>query len=149
MDEIAVALFLSLALNVLFCLTLLGMVHVLKGRNYLRMYSCFDEVSEPEIVGVCANNGNVADTTGSKAIQLDLLPLFLDKCKVVAQENGLSEREEDVLALYARGKSINAVAEELCITKSTVKTHAYHIYQKLGIHNRDELLEMMEGVCLV
>jgi len=50
----------------------------------------------------------------------------------------LSEREREVLALVAEGKTNNQVAEELVISLPTVKTHLRNIYGKLGVANRAE-----------
>ena len=30
---------------------------------------------------------------------------------------------------------------------STIKSHVYHIYQKLGVHSRGELAERLAGTC--
>lgn len=45
----------------------------------------------------------------------------------------LSEREAQVLALIAQGESIPAIAGELYLGVTTVKTHAQHLYEKLGV----------------
>jgi len=52
-----------------------------------------------------------------------------------AQE-GLSERELDVLRLIAGGASNREAAAQLFISESTVKTHLLHIYEKLGVRDR-------------
>ena len=41
------------------------------------------------------------------------------------------------------GKKPAAIEEELYVAKSTVKTHIKHIYQKMGLHSRDELFELV------
>jgi DNA-binding CsgD family transcriptional regulator len=61
-------------------------------------------------------------------------------CAETSLEHGLSEREAEVLRLLARGFTSNAIAERLVITTNTVNTHIRHIYGKLGIHKRSELL---------
>lgn len=48
----------------------------------------------------------------------------------------LSDRERQVLDGFARGLSIPQVAAELIIGSSTVKTHAQHLYEKLGVSDR-------------
>jgi PAS domain S-box-containing protein len=48
----------------------------------------------------------------------------------------LTERELDVLRLAAHGNNGPQIAERLCITPSTVKTHLAHIYGKLGVGDR-------------
>ena len=55
-----------------------------------------------------------------------------------AQQTGpaLSEREQQVLAGFAEGKSIPQIAGELYLGASTVKTHAQRLYEKLGVSDR-------------
>lgn len=48
----------------------------------------------------------------------------------------LTEREYDVLRLVTKGFSNKAIANELCITLSTVKTHMRNIYRKLEVDDR-------------
>jgi len=50
----------------------------------------------------------------------------------------LTEREEQILALVARGRTNMEVAGELHITLSTVKTHVTSLMIKLGARNRGE-----------
>jgi two-component system nitrate/nitrite response regulator NarL len=48
----------------------------------------------------------------------------------------LTPRESQVLALMAQGKSVPAIAEELVLGATTVKTHVGHLYEKLGVSDR-------------
>lgn len=63
-----------------------------------------------------------------------------DRCAALARQSGLSRREEDVLILIAQRKTAQNIADELYISIPTVKTHTQHIYKKLGVHSRKELL---------
>jgi DNA-binding CsgD family transcriptional regulator len=58
----------------------------------------------------------------------------------VAEEFMLSEREREIMALVGHGYTASAVAEKLVISPYTVNTHIQHIYRKLGIHKRSELI---------
>ena len=51
----------------------------------------------------------------------------------------LTEREEQVLAAVARGRSNDEIARELHITLSTVKSHVGSLMAKLGVRNRVEI----------
>lgn len=57
-----------------------------------------------------------------------------------AEQAGLSERENEVLELLARGLTLKEIAARLFISIATVKTHVHHIYGKLQVQNRVELL---------
>ena len=48
-----------------------------------------------------------------------------------------------VVELYTRGRSLGKVADELGITKSTAQSHIKNAYRKLGVHSRDELIELV------
>ena len=52
----------------------------------------------------------------------------------------LTEREKEILNLLARGFLYKEIASELFISKDTVKSHIYHIYDKLHVQTRTEAL---------
>ena len=58
---------------------------------------------------------------------------------------GLSPVEEQVARLAAGGRSNVEIAEELFISRSTVKSHLSHIYAKVGVANRIELARVASG----
>lgn len=70
-------------------------------------------------------------------------------CSGIAREYGLSLREEEILCLLAEGRSIPNVQSELVIAEGTAKTHVAHIYSKLGVHTRQELLGLVFGFSCV
>ena len=55
-----------------------------------------------------------------------------------ANQRGLSDREQMVLAELALGRTNREIAERLHIAESTVKTHLKSILEKLGVRNRVE-----------
>lgn len=65
-------------------------------------------------------------------------------CQRLTEEHGLSGREAEILGYLARGRSQPYIREELVLSKNTVATHVKHIYQKLGVHSRQELLDLFE-----
>lgn len=65
------------------------------------------------------------------------------RCDELAWRYGLSERERDLLDLLARGLNAQQIADELTVSRNTVKTHMAHIYAKAGIHTRAELSELL------
>jgi pimeloyl-ACP methyl ester carboxylesterase/DNA-binding CsgD family transcriptional regulator len=49
---------------------------------------------------------------------------------------GLTDREREVLALAARGKCNDDIAEELTLSVRTVERHLHNVYAKLGVSGR-------------
>lgn len=56
---------------------------------------------------------------------------------------GLTEREREIFALLAIGRTQPWIAENLGISESTVNSHVRHIYSKSNIRNRQELLDLV------
>jgi DNA-binding NarL/FixJ family response regulator len=52
----------------------------------------------------------------------------------------LTEREREILACAAGGRGNKDIADQLCVSPDTVKTHLHHIYQKLGVAGRVEAI---------
>lgn len=78
---------------------------------------------------------NQSENSSIKAIDIDTIK------KIWPEVNQLSNREMDVLVQMLEEKKRKEIAEELCITENTVKKHISSIFAKLGIKNRNELLE--------
>jgi len=53
----------------------------------------------------------------------------------------LSDRELDVFRLLITGKSVNDIADELCISNKTVSTHKAHLMEKLNITSTAALMQ--------
>ena len=73
------------------------------------------------------------------------LPADFKKAKAaIAAECALSPREVEVFDLLATGRSPKRISEKLFVSESTVKSHCYRIYRKMGIHSQQELLDVVE-----
>jgi DNA-binding CsgD family transcriptional regulator len=66
------------------------------------------------------------------------------RCTRIARRFGLTHREQEVLELLAQGMSIARIEESLYVSNSTVKTHIRHIYEKMGVHSRDEARKIVD-----
>lgn len=67
-----------------------------------------------------------------------------DNAEQMGKQFLLSDREVEVLALYALGWTQKRVAEELYISPSTAHAHIKRIYAKTGLHSRQEILDFMD-----
>lgn len=61
----------------------------------------------------------------------------------MGQEFALSSREIDVLRLLARGYSSARIQSELYIAAGTVNYHTRNIYAKLGVHSKQEVIDLV------
>ncbi len=64
-------------------------------------------------------------------------------CLEMAERYGLSPRETEVFILLAQGRTRSFIQEELVLSGSTVKTHVSHIYAKLNVHDRQEMMDLI------
>lgn len=62
----------------------------------------------------------------------------------IAQSHHLSPREKEVFSLLVDGRSLPHIESKLVISHSTARTHVKHIYEKLGVTNRQELHDLFE-----
>ena len=60
-------------------------------------------------------------------------------------ELGLTARESEVARLLAHGRTQKWIADYLCISENTVGTHLRRIYQKAGVHKRQQFLDVLAG----
>ena len=67
-----------------------------------------------------------------------------EKVLGVSEEFGLTEREKEVVLLLLDGLSYDTIAEQLYISKYTVKRHTHNIYKKLEVSTRIELIKRFE-----
>ncbi|MCF2554578.1 histidine kinase N-terminal 7TM domain-containing protein [Faecalicatena contorta] len=58
---------------------------------------------------------------------------------VFPQISTLTVREKEVFQKILKNKKRKDIAEELCVTESTVKKHTSHIFAKLGVSSREGL----------
>jgi DNA-binding NarL/FixJ family response regulator len=78
---------------------------------------------------------------GKLWLSRDLMTRFIledtDKDKSLRQgSDNLTERQTEVLALIAVGATNDEIADKLCISPHTVKTHLYKIFKKINVPNR-------------
>jgi DNA-binding NarL/FixJ family response regulator len=60
-------------------------------------------------------------------------------------EYDLSKREKEILELLAAGYRNKEIADKLFISSHTVRSHIYHIYEKLHVKSRVEALNKLSG----
>ena len=66
------------------------------------------------------------------------------RCAHVAEAHGLTPRESEILVHLGQGRTARAISEKLVVSENTVKYHIKSIYQKLDVHSRDEVIDLIE-----
>ena len=79
----------------------------------------------------CNGGAPMSSNIARKVVQSFQLP----------REKELSERENEVLTLLAKGKSYASIADQLFLSKNTIKTHTRNIYEKLQVNSKKEIIE--------
>ncbi len=77
----------------------------------------------------------LAAARGEAVLSPSVATRLLDQVRAPAQEL-LSQRENEVLEMVARGSTNREAAAKLFISEAAVKTHLLHIYAKLGVSDR-------------
>jgi DNA-binding NarL/FixJ family response regulator len=72
---------------------------------------------------------------GSSPLTPSVAARIVERMRGTDDEN-LSEREIEILRLVAQGMNNKAIARQLLISESTVKTHMLHTFDKLGVTDR-------------
>ncbi len=70
------------------------------------------------------------------------------RCDALSKEYKLTPREREILELLVRGRSKAHIADAFLISENTVRGHVKHIYAKLGVHSKQELLDRAESVVI-
>ncbi|MDR2492722.1 MAG: helix-turn-helix transcriptional regulator [Coriobacteriales bacterium] len=63
----------------------------------------------------------------------------------LAKKYALTSREIDVAELLAKGRDVYYISEKLVISINTVQYHCRNIYKKLGIHRKQELIDIFNN----
>ena len=67
-----------------------------------------------------------------------------ERCEEVGKQHKLTPRELEIMQLLCKGRTKAYIAETLYLTENTVKGHTKHIYSKLDVHSKQELLDLVE-----
>lgn len=66
-------------------------------------------------------------------------------CMSLAKDLALTKREAEVFTLIAKGYSRKFISEQLVLSPETIKAYANKMYAKIGVHSRQELIEMVNA----
>ena len=66
-------------------------------------------------------------------------------CISIAAQYALSKREREILIPLAKGYTLKTVSEQFIVSYNTIKVQVRSIYQKMGIHSKNELLALIDS----
>jgi DNA-binding CsgD family transcriptional regulator len=116
--------FLSLAAVALVSIYLLSMVSLVffKGQRLTR--------------------GHEAESEGLKVVVWGE-DRYQECCGYIARSSDFTPRELEIFLLLGQGRSIASIAGNLFVSENTVKSHIRGIYRKLGVHSKQELIDLI------
>jgi DNA-binding NarL/FixJ family response regulator len=91
-----------------------------KGTSYSKLLEALDEL-----------------VRGGSPMSTKIARLVINKLRL-STESPLTKREAAILNLLAEGKTYYQMAEDLFVSRDTIKTHLKHIYAKLYVKSRAE-----------
>mgnify|MGYP001940091871 FL=1 len=71
-----------------------------------------------------------------KQISIPTISGTVEQNRPAADQETLTQREQEILSLVAQGLSNREIAEQLCVSRYTVESHIKHIYRKLSVSKR-------------
>lgn len=89
-----------------------------------------------------ANNGGLMSSNIVKLVMNSFHRKEQQKTNLLSKA-GLTEREHQVLDCLAKGLSYKKIAKELVVEVNTVNSHIKHIYEKLQVNSRNEVIKML------
>lgn len=100
------------------------------------------DIEEDEFF-LALNNVLSGENYYSKGIQQSIFKSYTEKTSenLTNKHDVLSDREIEVIELFAEGLSYSEIADKLCISKRTVETHKKNIMEKLNLKTTIELVK--------
>jgi DNA-binding NarL/FixJ family response regulator len=76
------------------------------------------------------------------------LTIFKEYAPKGTSEHVLTDREQEILLLIVKGIATKAIATKLSISHATVRNHIRHIYEKLHVHSKSQVVvkALQEGL---
>ena len=106
-------------------------------KNGVRGFLYSDDHLEDLVNGICAiNSGEL--WISRRIITECLIDSYIGKEMPKPVDHSLSKREVELLQALSIGASNDTIADRMCISSHTVKTHLHNIFRKINVDNRLE-----------
>lgn len=107
----------------------------------------FDALCAGAVGYLTKNSGKQKVIEALQLLKIGGAPMSVNIARMVVESfqkkkhQDLTLRENQVLDLLAKGKSYPTIADEMCVSLNTIKTHVKKIYEKLQVNSREELIK--------
>jgi DNA-binding NarL/FixJ family response regulator len=98
--------------------------YISKSSNYVELLNALDEINK-----------------GGAPMSAKIARMVVNDFHI-NEDSPLGKRESVVLQLISEGKTYTQIAEELLISKETVKTHTKNIYKKLHTNKKSDAISI-------
>ena len=106
-------------------------VFVMSSSNFRSLCRCIEQVHAGQI---WANSSELSEVMEAFSQLAPIRVVNADGMRL------LTKREEDVVRLLAEGMQNRDIAKELKLSEHTVRNYLFHIFEKLGVSSRVELV---------
>lgn len=79
---------------------------------------------------------------GGAPMSTRIARMIVEDFHVDTQNSPLAKRETEILKLLSHGKTYTQIADELVISRDTVRTHLRNIYRKLHVNKKSEAIQI-------
>lgn len=125
----------GLALSVVVCIYVLSMALMLQMRENHKLNQ---DTSSGQ------TGANESPTSPESASPMERMETAIATwAEEAAVTYELTPREKEVLPLVVRGLDTPTIAQALGVSDNTVRTHKKGLYRKLGVHSKQDLLELL------
>ena len=96
--------------------------------------------STPEQIIAAIREAQEGGVPMTPEIARKVIEQFRSAPKASAQVEGLTAREKEVLELVMQGLENQEIADRMGVSIATMRFHLQHIYEKLHVHTRSEMI---------
>lgn len=119
------------------------LVCILAFSNHRKSVQEMQALEQPDKADFDSFSSAKTQEESPKKLSGDASPNSFDAaCQRIAQRYCLSDRETEIMRLIAHGHSRKHISETLYLATGTVQWYAKSIYSKLGVHSKQELINL-------
>ena len=119
------------------------LMYLFNVRNMDNLLFIFSNSVIVIVIGIIASHILYSERRYNFMTITELLGLKKEKSRVFLDTFRITPKEAEVIHLLAMGRTYREIADDLIISEYTVKTHIKNIYEKTGVSNKVQLINLM------